>query len=507
MKKIKYIVVAALALTVTAFAVFTSPTTRNNAYADGVEPLTYSVYNQAEIVIPSNITKTDVVYDVCDNTRYQFNIYGRTVVPEEGLYGAAVVSVAISAISSYDSNDTLLDQIQFDLCALYSANNVRDMMSLSYSNGSTSLVLTKKVQPVNLKGLNWNVVTLNGGQKGYFAPLSITPKNNGQLYVSPGEPPLNYSESYVSALYSANVVLINNTASSGVIVFGNGLYDQSKTNAENISYFDNALSRKAMTYEIETPYTTTIKNNLSNVYSAGLMTSVGGKWTYTVTQPYNLNDDMVAPDTEIFFYGEAHDETDPIEPPAEEEDDPITITYKYNNNTYTRTFESGETLTFPVLEVQPGEEMTGWRIEGTDTIVDNSTIVTENLTLIANIRVKSVVVSFNYEGVSGQVVTYGHAVQEPDPPTKEGYTFTGWYRDDQLNQKFNFTTDTVTENITLYPGFIRTEQPTTSETPAVEEGVNNLFESIGLTGLTFGVQIVIIIGAIIFIEVLFKRRR
>ena len=39
----------------------------------------------------------------------------------------------------------------------------------------------------------------------------------------------------------------------------------------------------------------------------------------------------------------------------------------------------------------------------------------------------------------------------PDPPTKTGYTFTGWYTDPECNNKY--TEDKVIGNITLYAGF------------------------------------------------------
>ena len=41
-------------------------------------------------------------------------------------------------------------------------------------------------------------------------------------------------------------------------------------------------------------------------------------------------------------------------------------------------------------------------------------------------------------------------VTEPVPMTKTGYGFGGWYKDPAFTQEWNFTTDTVTNNITLY---------------------------------------------------------
>ena len=44
------------------------------------------------------------------------------------------------------------------------------------------------------------------------------------------------------------------------------------------------------------------------------------------------------------------------------------------------------------------------------------------------------------------------ALQPATDPTKEGYTFTGWYTDETLTNQYKFE-DAVTENITLYAGF------------------------------------------------------
>lgn len=59
---------------------------------------------------------------------------------------------------------------------------------------------------------------------------------------------------------------------------------------------------------------------------------------------------------------------------------------------------------------------------------------------------------------AGQLTTYNignfliETVSElPDPPTKTGYTFTGWYTDPECNNKY--TEDKVIGNITLYAGF------------------------------------------------------
>lgn len=62
-------------------------------------------------------------------------------------------------------------------------------------------------------------------------------------------------------------------------------------------------------------------------------------------------------------------------------------------------------------------------------------------------------VYFNSMGGSAvptAIVASGAKVTEPDDPTKDGYTFGGWYSDLALTDAWTFATDTVTSNIMLY---------------------------------------------------------
>ena len=59
-------------------------------------------------------------------------------------------------------------------------------------------------------------------------------------------------------------------------------------------------------------------------------------------------------------------------------------------------------------------------------------------------------VTFNSNGgsaVAAQEVSPGEKATEPDPPTREDFRFVGWYKD---NNRWDFATNVVTENITLY---------------------------------------------------------
>lgn len=61
------------------------------------------------------------------------------------------------------------------------------------------------------------------------------------------------------------------------------------------------------------------------------------------------------------------------------------------------------------------------------------------------------------------VAANGHAVQ-PKAPTASGWTFGGWYKEAGCSNKYDFATETVTSNITLYAKWI---ELTTDKTPTI----------------------------------------
>jgi len=47
-------------------------------------------------------------------------------------------------------------------------------------------------------------------------------------------------------------------------------------------------------------------------------------------------------------------------------------------------------------------------------------------------------------------VMYGDLIPEPEDPTREGYTFQGWYSDENMQYAWDFETMQVPQSMTLY---------------------------------------------------------
>ena len=52
---------------------------------------------------------------------------------------------------------------------------------------------------------------------------------------------------------------------------------------------------------------------------------------------------------------------------------------------------------------------------------------------------------------------YGEPLALPEPPTREGYVFTGWYTDPACFEPWNIEVNTIESEMTLYAGWEKTE--------------------------------------------------
>ena len=89
----------------------------------------------------------------------------------------------------------------------------------------------------------------------------------------------------------------------------------------------------------------------------------------------------------------------------------------------------------------------------------------------------SFTVSFNTNGgtsVDNQTVRNGQLANEPTSPTKDGYTFVGWYKDSSFNTAFSFDSEIVTSDLTLYAWFQESTNEESEFTVSYVTGVDSV---------------------------------
>ena len=141
------------------------------------------------------------------------------------------------------------------------------------------------------------------------------------------------------------------------------------------------------------------------------------------------------------------------------------------------TIGYGEKVPEPAAMTRSGFTFDGWYRESTFATRWNfdTDIVTGNTTLHAK---WGYTVTFTANSGSpapaGQIVISGGKVTEPAAMTRSGYTFGGWYRESTFVNKWDFDTNTVTGNNTLYAKWFRTvtfnaNSATSGTVPAARE--------------------------------------
>jgi uncharacterized repeat protein (TIGR02543 family) len=135
------------------------------------------------------------------------------------------------------------------------------------------------------------------------------------------------------------------------------------------------------------------------------------------------------------------------------------------NPTYTVSFDSqggstvdsrtagyNEKITAPT-PTKVGYTFAGWYNEAVSNTVPYNFNVTGSVKLTAHWTINSYKVTFNSNGgstVATKIANYNTVIAKPTNPTRKGFVFVGWYKDAAFKSAWNFTTDKLTANTTLY---------------------------------------------------------
>ncbi len=126
--------------------------------------------------------------------------------------------------------------------------------------------------------------------------------------------------------------------------------------------------------------------------------------------------------------------------------------------------------TIPVVTLPPVIETLG------NIGKDNMALYDKNDNLLKHTEVTYAVSFRTYGGepvdnIDG--VSYNSTIDQPDDPTFGGYLFDGWYQDEKFEEKWNYVTDTVVEDTTLYAKWI-TDEGYFHDVNFIVEGHDNL---------------------------------
>ncbi len=126
------------------------------------------------------------------------------------------------------------------------------------------------------------------------------------------------------------------------------------------------------------------------------------------------------------------------------------------------SFTGTKTVADVTIPVKDGYEFAGWYSDAGCTVpVDNAAAITDGMTLYSKFTEKIAEIKITIDGKE-TVVPAGTKVSDLTVPTKDGYTFNGWYSDEKCTVAIDNTT-VLTEGMTLYSCFA--EDDNASEIP------------------------------------------
>ncbi|EAD0598060.1 LPXTG cell wall anchor domain-containing protein [Listeria monocytogenes] len=134
------------------------------------------------------------------------------------------------------------------------------------------------------------------------------------------------------------------------------------------------------------------------------------------------------------------------------------LTFDINGVQSSEDVSEGSLITEPPIPTKEGYTFTGWydaKTGGNKWDFSADKMPANDLTLYAQFSINKYTVTFDVDGnVTKEAVDYQGMITEPPIPTKEGYTFTGWYDAKTGGNKWDFSSDKMpAEDVILYAQF------------------------------------------------------
>lgn len=135
-----------------------------------------------------------------------------------------------------------------------------------------------------------------------------------------------------------------------------------------------------------------------------------------------------------------------------------TATFDVNGTETKESVETGDFLTEPAEPTKEGYTFIGWydaKTGGNKWDFSTDKMPAEDMTLYAQFSINDYTATFDVDGKkTTELVNYQSMLSAPAEPTKEGYTFTGWYDAKKGGNKWDFATGKMpARDMTLYAQF------------------------------------------------------
>ncbi|WP_180716734.1 InlB B-repeat-containing protein, partial [Listeria monocytogenes] len=135
------------------------------------------------------------------------------------------------------------------------------------------------------------------------------------------------------------------------------------------------------------------------------------------------------------------------------------VTFNIDGNTSeVKTVTEEDLIPEPTNPTKQGYTFDGWydaETGGNKWDFKTMKMPANDVTLYAHFTVSSYQVNFDIDGaVTNEAIVYDALLNEPATPTKQGYTFDGWYDAETGGNKWDFKTMKMPANdVTLYAHF------------------------------------------------------
>ncbi|HAO6018753.1 TPA: LPXTG cell wall anchor domain-containing protein [Listeria monocytogenes] len=135
-----------------------------------------------------------------------------------------------------------------------------------------------------------------------------------------------------------------------------------------------------------------------------------------------------------------------------------TATFDVDGTETKESVETGDLLIEPAEPTKEGYTFTGWydaETGGNKWDFSTDKMPAEDMTLYAQFSINEYTATFDVDGKkTTELVNYQSMLSAPAEPTKEGYTFTGWYDAKKGGNKWDFATGKMpARDMTLYAQF------------------------------------------------------